>query len=256
MQGERVARVLDGIKRSLASRDQAIRETKARALDLTPAILGRLAPIILRDDAGSTMCWAAANLGTYGVLRIGELLTSKAHPERALKEDRVLFRNEANQAVHYLPCADEIDESEYPHHFRLDIGMTKTGIAAPRFVAARPAVEAMWRWIHVRRDLARKRGTTAVTDLFRMPGEAPLTLKSLTGFLQDQLESLGLGRPQLTGKAFRRGGASSLVAGNVPRRDAANAGGWASTAMLEVYASDEAKERRAIAVSRAMEPAH
>ena len=67
--------------------------------------------------------------------------------------------------------------------------------------------------------------------------------------------ALGQPRPHLTGKAFRRGGASGLMAAGAARPDIQAAGRWRSAAMLETYSSARGQERaREIAVSRGMAP--
>jgi hypothetical protein len=79
-----------------------------------------------------------------------------------------------------------------------------------------------------------------------------VTLRQVTDYLKDTLESLGHGRPHITGKAFRRGGASALVASNTPAAAAAAAGRWKSLAMPLVYANHAAKQSQALEISRAM----
>src|SRR5690606_38348736 len=123
------------------------------------------------------------------------------------------------------------------------------GQSPPRVVAARMAVEALWRRMRLRVEIGAEG-----PELFRAPGEQPLPTTKLLDFLCDWLQATGHGRVHLTGKAFRRGGASGLIAGGVPRADAAAAGGWKSLAMLDTYASTQAKKERAVAVSRGMAP--
>jgi len=60
--------------------------------------------------------------------------------------------------------------------------------------------------------------------------------------------------PQLTGKAFRRGGASAMLRSGASIPDIMAAGRWKTPAMVGVYANAEAKRARAAAASRALNP--
>ena len=107
----------------------------------------------------------------------------------------------------------------------------------------------MWKWFCLRSSL----GATSPA-LFSLPNGEYLTEAMVISHIQDGLEKLGRGRPKITGKGFRRGGASTLIGNNVPRVEAAAAGGWKSLAMLDTYANAASKQKRALMVSRNMAP--
>ena len=145
-----------------------------------------------------------------------------------------------------------------PDHFVVQLFDTKAdqhGTNPPHAVAAPLAVAAMWRWMIARRSLARTAAASSSSGttpdfLFALPGTSAIALPQVVTYLQDLLESRGHGRPHITGKSFRRGGASDLVAANVPADAAAAAGRWKSAAMPLVYANRVAKQSQSLEISR------
>jgi hypothetical protein len=252
MDSEVISRLLKGIARDRAGEETKVRTERIPTIEITPSLLVEIEPVSQGETPDEVMKWAAICLGTFGLLRIGELLGSNRHTNRILLTSQIRFYVKPNseQIAELLPRNTRIDRFELPDRFTISLGATKTdqfARSAPRPIAAKPAVRAMWRWIHLRRDI----GATC-PELFRYSNSPSLSYPDLISFLQDLLESTGRGRSKITGKAFRRGGASGLIGNNVNREDAAIAGGWKSLSMLDTYANKESKNRRAIQVSRDM----
>jgi len=257
-QSIRVGRFMTGLERERAPYEALVRRSRLPTVDVTGNLLCELEPISRGNTPHTIMCWAAATLGTFAILRIGELIATRLNSDRFLKVDQIKFyRDEDGRTlVGLLAPGVDIDKYEKPDHFKLHLGATKTdqlGRGTTKVVGAGLGVRAMWRWMHLRRDMEIKYSRTT-NELFRVPGADSLTVTQVISHIQDGLESKGRGRPKITGKGFRRGGASTLVGGNTPAADAAAAGGWKSIAMLDTYANREAKERRALAVSKKMAP--
>ena len=251
----RVSRLLEGIKKSRRAVHFADEKAKPaeRGLDLTPAVLGELAATAGRADAPrQAMLWAVVCLGTFGLLRVNELLGTTVHPERRLRVSQIRFcRTKACIPALFPPDGS----AATPDHLELDLYATKAdqlGNNPAHQIAAPLAVAAVWRWALVRRNLARTSPASATDWMFAVPGESPVTLAQVVTYLQDALEALGHGRPHITGKAFRRGGASALVVSNAPAAAAAAAGRWKGLGMPHVYASAEAKRQQQLEISRAM----
>lgn len=249
-----IQRVMKGITVKLRAADAAARAALPPTTDLTPALLADIEATARGDTPASIMRWAAACTYTYGLFRSSELLGSPQHRERAITAAQVTFYMlaDSDRRALLLPVGTDVTAYAAPDRFAIRLGATKTdaaGSAPPRVIAAPPAVNALWRWFHARRDEG-----AAGPLLFHARGESPLQMPQLLDYLELHRAAAGAGDGRLTGKTFRRGGASALVAGNVPRADAAAAGGWRSESMLEVYANQAAKNQRAIAVSRSMAP--
>ena len=116
-----------------------------------------------------------------------------------------------------------------PDHFTIALGPTKAdqrGTNAPIAVAARPAVLALWVWMHKRRDLTPH--PELEPQLFRVPGSPPLQLPELMEAIADACEYSGRPPPHLSG---RRGGASELMAAGAARPIMHAAGRWSSRAV-------------------------
>lgn len=255
LESEALGRLLKGIAREKRSCEKRAREDRVAAtVEITPQEIIELEPIARGDSPFAIAKWAAITLGTFGLLRIGELLGQR-DGTRVLRAADIRFYLDphARHEAGFLPHASAIPLHALPDHFTVDLGPTKAdqlGKNPPLGVAARPAVAAMWRWIHTRRDAG-----ADCPELWRSSSRhATLALSDLVSYLQDWYESLNRGRPHITGKAFRRGGASGLVSAGVPRADAAAAGRWRAQAMVETYANQQSKQQRALLISRSMAP--
>lgn len=246
---EVIERLMRGIARAKAESDAAARAARPRTIELTPALMLRLEPVARGDSPEEIMKWAAACTAVFALLRPSELLGSPQHRDRALRPAQITFFARPGEERTVEPSGGA---PAVPDRFEIALGATKTsqlGGGPARIVAARPAVQALWRWMCLREAIG-----ADGPELFRAPKQRALATTELLAFLCEWLRATGHGAVHLTGKAFRRGGASGLIAGGVPRADAAAAGGWKSLAMLDTYASAQAKKERAAAVSRGMAP--
>ena len=247
-----VTRLMKGITK-LRRKEEGIKRSELPVegtIDLTPAILIEMEPFAgFSDDPADMSMWAAACVGVFGLLRLNELLGTRANPDRILKVHQITFYREGSKFPARLPPEGP---AAPPHMFTITFGATKADQAAknkPHPIAAPMAVHALWRWMILRQQLQAFRvrlGYQPDPNLFNEPDVDPLSLPTLVKFLQDWMEAMGHGRPHLTGKAFRRGGASGLVAAGVPRNTVAAAGRWRTPAMVETYASEQAQAQAQI----------
>lgn len=188
------------------------------------------------------MMLAAAAVGVYTILRPGELLGSRAHPERNPRVSSITFfvRASSNEVAPLSSFA------LLPDRFTIALGVTKTdqaGVRAPKPCAAPYAVRALWEWMLLRRDRGETRPELFCCD------NVPLRQSSLIRELQcAHLAQLG-SAVRFGGKSFRRGGTSALVL-TESTADVQAQGGWANPDMVAVYTTAEAAEQRRLAISR------
>lgn len=251
-----VSRVLDGIENSKLPSLLAARAAAPEAVELTADLLQALQPFFGGADPLSIMRWAAALTATYGLFRPSELFGSAEHPDRALRASAItFFAHPRSPVVAGVPPPHvAIDSAPIPDRFTVRLGATKADPRAKNRdhpIAAPPAVRALWRWMHLRAGL----GASPGDRLFQIPGSPALTTKALTGALSAAL-STHLGRPaRVLGRAFRQGGATTLLEAGAARGDIAAMGRWKGINMIPVYASGAAQSARAAAAGRAMGPA-
>lgn len=252
--------IIKGIERKRVAQKGAAGAAaeQVRSIAMTPALLAQLEPIIgpRTGDAHTVMRWAAANVGTYAMLRPGELLGAHSQRERALRPEQItFFACESIIPMRLLPWGTTpLSGEDIPDRFEIALGVTKAdqrATNAPHPVAAAPAVRALWTWMHMRRD----RGPAEGSELFRVPGEQPLSVAELCSTLEAALKQLTGTPHKVTGKAFRMGGATSLMADRAPRDVMMAAGRWASDRMPEVYATIQSQRLRQMDFSRGMAPA-
>ena len=244
----RITRFCKGVAVKKRGSDKAKQNDRVETIELTPDLLIEMEPFAITDaTAYQIMSWAAACTGTFGLLRLNELLGAHMNRDRVLKLDQLtLYAAGAGNQQQRYPPAPNADRC----HFTIALGSTKADQAGrnkPIAIAARPAVQAMWRWLILRHSLR-----VTSPELFRLPHTDPLTFPQLKDYLQDLLESMGRGRPHITGKTFRRGGASALHAAGETSDDAAALGHWKDSRMVEVYANQQAKDKRQLEMSRRM----
>lgn len=240
--------VLDGIARVWAVRERRQRAERGITLAITPQILADLRVAWPTQEPEASMLWAAATLACYAALRPSELLGSAQHRDRALKAESISFLRRDGAILSRATAGAQL-----PDRFTIQLGPTKTdqrGFASAKVVAGATAVEALWRWCGMREAF----GITSPL-LFACEGCAPLAATRLFGTLRQACLDTGRGKVKITGKCFRRGGASGLVGQGVPNADVARVVGWASVRTVETYTDQAALERRALVASRRMEPA-
>lgn len=254
-----VTMVLEGIQRVWYPREAAARAVAPQTIDLTPKLLHNIKSFLPTAEPFHTMVWAAASLGVAALLRPSELLGSAQSVKqgmidtRALRLSQITFYKhaESQQVATFLSRGADIDEQPLPDRFTVALGQTKSdqlGKRGPKVVAAAFAVEALWRWCHLRRSL----GASQSPLLFACDGASPLTMPTLLAAIKRGLINLGFKNPKVTGKCFRRGGTSSLVEQGIGNEDVARVGDWRSSTMVNIYSNKEAQEARRIAVSRSM----
>ena len=256
---EAVGVVMKGIQRAKAPTEAEARKKKPPTMALTFDLLHQLEPLFLwGEDDEACMMWAAAHVATYGALRPSELLGSAQNRERALRIDQVQFllRKGSPQPAQLLPPGSNISDFELPYSFTIRLEITKTkqgGEPEPVEIPAPSAVKALWHWVHRRRDL---HPSPDDVQLFRIPRQQPLSVAKLTSRIEEAIGQLTGSVPHLTGKTFRRGAASSLVAGGADIPTILAAGRWAGTsgAMVGIYSSSQAKRQRAAEVRRRLDP--
>lgn len=256
-----ITRVLDGIKRvqgeeKIAQQKQGAQ--KARIVEMTPGLLQAIARSLgeLSTDPEAQMHWAAATCFVFGLFRPNELLGSPAHPD-PIHESQITFYVQnppaPDRAVHLRPLGD----SPYPTPTYYIVQLYQQKAVQPgqqdlhgqlaRTIADRGAVQAMWQWMHTRRSFGELE-----QRLFKLPGRRALSTRQLVDrCAQAVWASLGE-RVRFTGKSFRRGGASALMAAGASGPDMQAAGGWRSVSMPDRYASDHSKRARMIGATSLM----
>ena len=257
-----IGRMMAGSQRMLRARDVSARAERERTIELTPQLLGQLHASVsehLRQglrvgNPAPIVCWTAACLGVFGLLRPSEFLADGYQRfESPLRACDVTFYalpdHPGEMGLHALDSAAQ----NIPDRFSIRLGPTKADQLArnaPLTIAAPMAVAAMWSWMSLRA----RWGFEASGPLFnlekRMVLSRPQLYKQLTEWLTPTLGYV----PKLTGRCFRRGGASHLVESGASAAAIMAAGRWKSKAMINVYASAAAKQARATLDSRAMEP--
>jgi len=264
LQSALIERHLRGADRLLHAQDAAARERRAQTFELTPRVLGSLQHIADRaicaameiDDPLPLLCWAAACFGVFGLLRPSEFLaqgyqrfSSNLHGSSV----RFYVTPETDATMDLLPRGVSIAALPIPDRFDISLGASKADQSArnaPCIIAAPICVRAVWQWAHARRD----RGHHPHEPLFVRPDGQALSRPQLLQQLTIWLTPLLGAAPKLTGKAFRRGGASGMLAGGASVPAIMQAGRWKSAAMVGVYSSAESQRVRAAMESRALDP--
>lgn len=249
-------RVMKGIKASRAQTDIDKRRSTPQTAQLTFALLAEMASVGRWDRGGSRenlLCWAAACVGAYGLLRPNEFLYAHKAERPALRPEAVTFYAAVGSArvSPLLPPGSDVDQHAWPEAVALDLGITKAdrmGRNPPLRITVPLAVRALWRWIHLRRDLGATR-----PELFSLPhASAPLSCAALCRFVADGIAAVtGCDPPHVTGRTFRRGGAESMMVAGASRPEIMAAGRWLSDSMPALYAGRSATIESALLSSRA-----
>jgi hypothetical protein len=252
LQAVALSRVLDGAAKALRGADAGKRASRPVTVSLTPDMLARCpAPNLLAPrDTRAIARWAAAHVGVYGCLRPGEFLGDEA----AVRAEEVRFFDAQMRAMELMRSCWEAQTKEKPTVAKLRLGPTKADQFAhnePVTIAAAAPIAALWAWMHTRRAA----GAPPDGPLFAIPGERTLSINEMNGVITSWLELVTGERVKVTGRAYRRGGASALIAAGAPIPDAQLAGRWATPRMPLVYADAAAREAQALAVARSLDPA-
>lgn len=250
-----VSLVRTGIHKSLKPAEQHT----ARDDPLTPDALEALRAAAPGTGPHAVMVMAAASVGVYGCLRPGELLGSHLHRERAIQVGSVSFWADAQGLRSCAVGRGLRDLGPVPHHVTIELGVTKadqTGQRGRKEIAARPAVEALWNWLHLRAELRPPASEAAVfvSASDQTTRWARLSVASLMRQLSVWGQRAGLARHQFGGKSMRQGAAKALMESGAPVPDIMAQGRWATASMPALYAGPDAMRLRRLMVSRAMEP--
>jgi hypothetical protein len=128
--------------------------------------------------------------------------------------------------------------------------VTKTdqdALRPPLMIAGTIAVRAMWRWVHMRRAA----GALDSDRLFAL-GARPLSQTALLASITSNLHRCGYPDARLSGKCFRRGGASALFESGASASSITTAGRWATENMFRHYISATVDTARREHVARAI----
>ncbi len=241
----KLRRLLTGISNAKAAPERAAYAAAHPCSPLTFDIVRQLRSVHSDSDPREVMLYAAIALATAACMRPSELLGSSTYPGRALVANQVTFHASERSNEPVLPSAERA-----AMRCTVTLTATKTNTRGePRFVSAPEAVQALWSWYLTS-------GARGSTLLFQRGGVA-LTTNALVGHLRRKLEQIGFGHLYVTGKCFRRGGASTLSALGAHPADIAAAGGWATgSTVWQTYANaPEVRRARAVQVNAQMQHA-
>lgn len=232
----RLKRLLTGVEKSKAAPERGEHSTYKACSPLTFDLVRQLRAVHSETDRREVMMYAAIAVGTAACLRPSELLGSSTYPERALTAAQVVFFAHASTDAPVLPATT----AATPTRCMVLLHTSKTRLhGEERVVGAAEAVQALWHWCILS-------GAQGRTTLFQLDGHR-LTTNSLIGHLRRKLGLIGQGHLYVTGKCFRRGGASTLSALGADAEDITAAGGWAKGSVVwQTYANAPEVQRARI----------
>ena len=248
-------RVMQGIQRTCDTRTAAQRADRPVTPALTPELLGRLKPSLLASDTPmARMVWAACLLGVHAVLRVGELLgprgTATEPGTQFLRREQIRFYACPITKAELRPARGE---ARVPAYLTVNLGATKTDTAgrnAPKVCAHEETVRTLWSWAC---ELPSCLGDDRCDPFFATTKDGSLRhlrARDVMSALELAHENARLGSAHFTGKCFRRGLTSELMARGAPTADVQLLGGWKGAGMPAVYTDREALFQRQIRVSR------
>jgi len=247
----KIKRLLAGIAADRAELEQQHRREQPQGAPLTFDILQELAERYA-GDARSRMHFAALTLAVASAARPSEIFGSSQHPDRALRARQIRFYADAAGRVELTPSTDSADA--VPHHLELELDVSKTDQQREgtlKVISAASAVTAMW-------THCCEHGASGEQPLFSMGGNQ-LTANAALVRLKRELTATGQSElaDGLTGRSFRRGGASAVSATGADDEDIARLGWSAASKVGRLhYANDPQVQRaRALAINARMESA-
>lgn len=242
---QRIRRMMIGIRRTRTSVAAARTISHPPSFEVTPPMLTRIAPCYDTGYGDDAMQFAAITMGVGAMLRPGELLGSR--DRAALLVSAVTFYNVDGTVVK----GSYGDDDSPPLRYTINLGPTKAdqlGRNPPSIITNLIAVQSMWRWY--RRKLA---GDGDDSPLFAHNGDS-LTIQRLLVRLSSALDTAGIVHGRLTGRCFRRGGASYHYGAGSSIATITLQGRWRSQRMIRVYASTESKVARAALIGANLIP--
>jgi len=194
LQSALIERHIRGASRILLMRDVRIRDGRPPTLELTPRILAQILPFVetaIRAAKGThdplpLLCWAAACFGVYGLLRPGEFLGSgyERYSSRLIGASITFYvYPELDVVMQMLPQGFDPLDYPMPDRFDFALGPTKAdqmGRNEKVIIAAPMCVQAVWRWMHMRRA----RGHGPEQPLFVRPDNMALSRAQLISQLK------------------------------------------------------------------------
>ena len=252
LQDAMISRMLTGYRNTRSTPDAEVRAKREETVALTVELLAAIEPGAPGARAGmpdEIMLWATACVLTFGLNRCGEIFRSTRTQRPAILASAITFYDHALSALPRRLNTGNWQSEPLPGLYSVALGKTKAdqqGENPDQRIAAAPAVRALWRWMHIRRDL----GGHVDESLFAVPGcKTPLTRERLFTAIASWHQAVSGSAPKVSGKAFRRGGNQSLIASGVSNADCKIAGRWSSDAMPALYSSRTANEERGVVVS-------
>jgi hypothetical protein len=243
--------VVKGIRAAKLPAEVAQRQRRPPPFLVTAAMLQSIEHVLCAPAEGPAglMRWAAACVASNALTRPNELVSAVRLEERALRPEQIRFYQDAarTRIAPLLPFGHAASPPTVPHSFTVDFGIAKNdpgAVKPPYSVDSRTAVDALWRWFHLRRDIL-----ADGPELFRLPGKAPLAMAELLRSIERAREAIGLEPQRIEGRAFRRGGCAELVAAGASLDGIRNRGRWATKGrrIVELYAGQTAIKARAAA---------
>ena len=211
-------RCMKGIKRTLGEKDKKTR------LPITTALLDSMKTKLTGNNYSHTMFWAAATLGTYGLLRMGEFCIKKddeVDDPRMLLLNQITLFNSRNERVTF----DQLDQNPEITYYAVRLRTSKTdpyrkGVTI--YVSHKTPVTAMVAYLKCHPSI--QDSMAPLFTMYSIPGNVTegsklihvaldaITMMSMTRSILDQLN---IDSRLYFGHSFRRGGATSLAANGV-----------------------------------------
>ena len=259
---DRITLMMNGIERSKAEREQHKREAKPApvsfTMDMARDFIDYCAEWSKSHDSSARVYAAAAGVATACALRPSELFGSANQPERRITVSQLKFYSSQNELMVPSINSSQVSSSaaaaasSYPHYFSLHLKASKTnqmGRTEEIHSATKAAVRALWEW---RTERGGEEGPLFIRG---SSDRRPLLTSCLLNFIRSWLNQIHSGlnsSRRITGKCFRRGGASTLNSLGATSRELNDIGRWRTKDMWKTYADSDSKKKRALETSQKM----
>ena len=219
-------RVMEGLARSRPARSKLIR------LPITTQLLNRMRSVLDRDNEDHHVFFAICCLGTYGLLRSGEIFEDQNQGQPGLRVGDVTIKSKDEFSIHLSKSKTD---------------QRKGGVEVEYFANSSPScpVAAFVRGYWMRLGMGQPRSD----PLFVWRSGRRVTKYAFIEMLRETIAALGLDPKKYSGHSFRRGGATSLAAVGVPASTIQHLGRWKSVT-YQLYIDVTSLTKRN--VSRAM----